>query len=501
MELQAEEQLRTLILFRHHSTSRLLARSRIRAETLNSMFRFALSNLLNRKARSTLALLGLTVAIAGMVGLFSIVEGLDRVTEDTFSRIPGILVMQTGAPIPLFSRLPAEWEDDLIQVEGVKIVCPEIWVRVNVLEGKMIMSPPRFLLGVDIDRWNAIRKALYRDDLVEGRFLTTEDIGTRNIVVSKSIQNEMKLELGEKFSINGKDATLVGVYETGSLMIDVTIVMDIGSLREQARFDANAISAFYVEAVDDSLNDEVIEKIRETFRGRKGDRWIPSSAIMTSGENPLETMIEGLDRWIKSATKSPSLSSPDETSNAERSLDPPDPPEKIENAKRTPSEELEIEEKFQVDESIPVDVQTADAWGERFGDFMSDLDFIMFILTSIGMTIAALGVVNTMLMSVSERIIEIGILKANGWSKKHVLSLISFESGILGLSGGCLGCLFGWIATLIVNVNFPDRVELYASPQLLCFSLFFSTVLGLLAGLYPAIWAMRMMPMDAIRRG
>ncbi|MDC0307564.1 ABC transporter permease, partial [Planctomycetaceae bacterium] len=210
------------------------------------MLRFAFSNLLNRKARSTLALLGLTVAIAGMVGLFSIVEGLDRITEDTFSRIPGILVMQTGAPIPLFSRLPAEWEDDLKNVKNVKIVCPEIWVRVNVLEGKMIINPPRFLLGVDIELWNSLGHALYRDDLVEGRFLTNDDIGTRNVVLAKLIQSEMKLELGESFSINGQEATLVGVYETGSILIDMTIIMDIGSLRDQSRFDPTAISAFYV---------------------------------------------------------------------------------------------------------------------------------------------------------------------------------------------------------------------------------------------------------------
>jgi len=392
--------------------------------------------------------------------------------------------------------LAAEWGEDLKKVEGVKIVCPEIWVRVNVLEGKMILNPPRFLLGVDVELWNALSHALYRDDLVEGRFLNNDDIGTRNVVLSESIQREMKLKLGESFSLNGEDATLVGVYETGSILIDVTIIMDIGSVREQARFDPTAVSAYYVEAVDDDLNEEVIEDIRDVFRGRKGDRWVPTSSVLSIEENPLETMIEGLDRWLKSASSASPPQLSEEPKSSSEPLDVSPAEDKI-----VTEDDLEIEERLQVDESIPIDVQTADTWGEKFGDFMSELDFIMFILTSIGMTIAALGVVNTMLMSVSERIIEIGILKANGWSKKHVLSLISYESGILGFGGGCLGCLFGWIATLIVNVSFPDRVELYASPQLLCFSLFFSIVLGLLAGLYPAIWAMRMMPMDAIRRG
>ena len=117
------------------------------------------------------------------------------------------------------------------------------------------------------------------------------------------------------------------------------------------------------------------------------------------------------------------------------------------------------------------------------------------------MTIAVLSIINTMLMSVTERIIEFGILKANGWSKTDVMRLITYESAILGLGGGLLGCLAGWTATHVINAIWPTEAHLYASPQLLVFSVLFSSMMGILGGLYPAVWAMRMMPMDAIRRG
>ena len=52
-----------------------------------------------------------------------------------------------------------------------------------------------------------------------------------------------------------------------------------------------------------------------------------------------------------------------------------------------------------------------------------------------------------------------------------------------------------------INAAWPTRVHLFASPGLLAFSLVFSTALGVIGGLYPAIWAMRMTPMDSIRRG
>ena len=58
------------------------------------MLRFAIRNLLSRPVRSLLSLLGLTVAIVGMVGLFSVAEGIDATVDETFGQIPGILVMQ-----------------------------------------------------------------------------------------------------------------------------------------------------------------------------------------------------------------------------------------------------------------------------------------------------------------------------------------------------------------------------------------------------------------------
>jgi putative ABC transport system permease protein len=81
------------------------------------------------------------------------------------------------------------------------------------------------------------------------------------------------------------------------------------------------------------------------------------------------------------------------------------------------------------------------------------------------------------------------------------MRLICWESALLGLAGGILGCFAGWVAVQVMNATFPTKLHLYASPGLLLFSLTFSTILGMIGGLYPAIWALRMSPMEAIRRG
>ena len=95
------------------------------------MLQFAFRNLVSRPVRSLLALLGLTVAIAGMVGLFSIATGIDDTVGKTFSRIPGLAAMQPGAPIPLFSRLPIGWVSEIAAIPGVRTARPEVWAWIE----------------------------------------------------------------------------------------------------------------------------------------------------------------------------------------------------------------------------------------------------------------------------------------------------------------------------------------------------------------------------------
>jgi putative ABC transport system permease protein len=273
------------------------------------------------------------------------------------------------------------------------------------------------------------------------------------------------------------------------MLIDITILMDRHVVQQRTRFDPNSVSAYYLETTDGD-NKAAIKRIQDAFRGRSGDPWKPSLLASPSDENPVQSLLNTFDRFLKS--KGEAESTPPSPKPQEPPSVVPEPPTRRQRV---------IDERLRVDESLPIDVQSAEQWSERFDQFTKNLDYIMLILSGIGVTIAVLGIANTMLMSVSERIIEIGILKANGWSRKHVLSLIAYESAILGFLGGCLGSLIGWVGTLLANARFSDHVALYAGPGLLTFSVLFATILGLLAGLYPAVWAMRLMPMDAIRRG
>lgn len=438
------------------------------------MLRFAVRNLLSRPLRSVLALLGLTVAIMGMVGLFSVKAGIDHMVGQTFGRIPGIAAMQPGAPIPLFSRLPESWAAEIAQIPGVRVVRSELWVRAQIVAGKMAFNPPRFLFGTDIDRTLALKEAIYRDDMIAGRFLNLSDRGTRNCVISKPIAEEARKSVGDLLRVDGNDFHIVGIYECKSMLLDVAIVLDQQTVRKLTRFEDGVISSAYIEPDDTEHMEALMQTIRDHFRGRSLTAWQPASAQGTGVLNG-DSAADVLWRIIVKLFEPEGWKPAEEPAATDTST--------------VPAGEAAIE------------IRSAKDWGERIADFSADLDLFLWLMTGIGVLIALLSILNTMLMSVSERLIEFGVLKANGWSSWNVLTLIVWESAVLGAFGGVLGCLLGWAGTLGMNWYFPTKLNLYASPELLTFSLCFSTALGIAGGLYPALWAVRMNPMDAIRRG
>jgi len=462
------------------------------------MLLFAIRNLLSRPARSLLSLMGLTVAILGMVGLFAVAEGIDHMISDTFGRIPGLAAMQRGAPIPLFSRVPRAWAEEVEQMPGVHAVSAEVWLRANIVNGKTVVSPPRFLFGADVDAHLKMRFSIYQSAVKEGRYLNREDRGRPNAVISRQIAEQYKLKPGDAMEVNGLKLQVVGIYHLGSLLLDTVILVDQEFLREQGLFDDLAVSSFYIEPTGEIPNEELAARIRDRFRDRPLDSWSPSSSLLSSlggsprlrwqspSGNPLVDAINAADRSIKRLRPNPEAVSPDTDSRP---------------ADSAGSHAIGSDPARNDEESGPLDIRSAADWAERFEEFSGDLKIFLTIMTSIGLTIAVLSIINTMLMSVSERIIEFGILKANGWSGQSVMTLITLESAVLGFAGGITGCGFGVVMTRLINAQWPEHVYLVASPRLLIFSLLFSIVLGVLGGLYPAVWATRMMPMDAIRRG
>ncbi|MCD6554060.1 MAG: FtsX-like permease family protein, partial [Anaerolineae bacterium] len=121
---------------------------------------------------------------------------------------------------------------------------------------------------------------------------------------------------------------------------------------------------------------------------------------------------------------------------------------------------------------------------------------------AIAIIVGSLSVINTMIMSVSERTREIGLKKAVGAEDSDVLAEYVQEAGWLGGLGGTVGVVLGWVATLVINY-FTQRSEgldiMAVTPRLAVGAIVFAVFLGMLAGVYPAWRASRLDPVLALR--
>lgn len=140
------------------------------------------------------------------------------------------------------------------------------------------------------------------------------------------------------------------------------------------------------------------------------------------------------------------------------------------------------------------------------------LALLQALLGSVGglaLLVAALGVANTMMMAIYERTREIGVLKALGASAREIRRMFTVEAGMIGLIGGAFGLILGtllgrlvdWIAhRFLVNEGVTGVGPLSIVPWWLALgALAFATLIGILAGLYPAARAARLDPVAALR--
>ncbi len=408
------------------------------------MGRFAWRNLLTRPLRTALALTGLSIPILGVLGLFALSGGMRNLVGDTLSKIQGVMVLRDNTPSPVFSDLPAGDRDKIKAVPGVRVVAPEVWKIAPGVNGtrsfaknvgqllggskgqafKSLLDMP-VIQGQDIPAHSNLRSGVYPTSLKEkgeGRFLRPEDAGTNHIVISRKIAADFPRAsdgkpsgVGDKMTIGEKDFEIVGIYDTGSMFLDVVIVMDIGTARKLLGVADDQVSSFYVEMDDPSKNDAAAEAIEKALPG--------------------------------------------------------------------------------------VDARSMNEFMANFGMIMSQLDRFLLMTVSLALLVGIVGIINTMLMSTTERFVEFGVLRTLGWSKGNVLSLVTTESALLGFLSGAIGCVLAYLGITVGNQFIEGGLKLTMPPWLFALGIGISIVTGTLGGLYPAWRASKLVPMDAIRLG
>ena len=135
-------------------------------------------------------------------------------------------------------------------------------------------------------------------------------------------------------------------------------------------------------------------------------------------------------------------------------------------------------------------------------DILFSIQNILGILTvglgaiaAISLVVGGIGIMNIMLVSVTERTREIGLRKAIGASPTNIALQFLFESTLLSLGGGTIGVILGWLLSLVGRTWLRTEVPFWSI--LLAFS--FAGFVGIVFGTYPAIKASKKDPIEALR--
>jgi putative ABC transport system permease protein len=357
----------------------------------------------------------------------------------------GLMVMRANSPAPVFSDLPASMVDDLRKIPGVRIVAPEVWKISPPIDGHagaLAKGLAQMLTKKGSDRLSSfaetilvegmqlpehldLKSAVFEQGLLPaekggGRYLTMEDVGKPNVLISTKLARDYPnsdgspKKVGDSISIGGKAFEIVGLYETGSLLIDTTVVMEMETARRLLNVDDRSVSAFYIEPKPLVELSDLSERITSSFED--------------------------------------------------------------------------------------IQVRTMSQFNIEVGDIMGKLDLFLLLTIGLALLVGGVGIANTMLMSAMERIVEFGVMRANGWTRRNILSLVTLESALLGVLSGILAGIVAIAAVVVIN-KFLVRLELQLelTPGLIAASIVTALVIATAAGLYPAWRASRMTPMDAIR--
>ncbi len=144
------------------------------------------------------------------------------------------------------------------------------------------------------------------------------------------------------------------------------------------------------------------------------------------------------------------------------------------------------------------DVVGSETYGELIDKVTGGIALILVVLSSIGLLVGGIGVMNIMLISVTERTKEIGVRMAVGARRRDILLQILIEAGTLTGIGGLLGLGLGYLASW--GMTHLLRFPFHISPLVTIGTVMFSVSIGLFFGLYPANKAARLDPIVALGR-
>lgn len=427
-------------------------------ETLKNMFR--------RKVRTTLTIFGIVIGVLALVVLGALAEKMNLMMQGGEKFLTGQITVspsakEGGGSMALSGSgfLNQEQIRKIEKVSGVKAVqagVETLYVDPDKADQGMTVSfgAPPSIMGADLNssfeniNWKTL-------NMKSGRMLVKGDKGV--VVVGSDIALDKSISTGGKMKVGNKEYEVIGVLDKTMTGPDSYIFMNIVDARDVLIAQNPTLKSLKSKAKsaqkalkDPSfvyLSPEVQAQIRQAAEFKSEDIITSASVSWEDGKDP-----ESLAKDIKNKVKGVSTISP--------------------------------------------------ADGKKMIESVSVLMNAIIVGSAlIALLVGSLSVINTMIMSVSERKREIGIKKAVGAHDRHIIKEYLIESSMIGLLGGLMGLGLGSVIVYGINkATEAKNIQIFQiTPRLAIGSIVFAIVLGAVAGLYPAWHAARINPVKALK--
>lgn len=377
-------------------------------------YQFILKNVLQRKARSALTVIGVAIAVTAVVALVGIADGFQRSFRELYeTRGVDLMVVRAGSSERLSSSIPQQVGEQIRSLSGVRDVSPGLMDVVSFEEAN--------LTSVALQGWAPDSFLFSGLKMLSGRSLRKGD--DRGAMLGMVLAKNLGKQTGDTLEIAGRPFTIVGIYESFNVLENGSAVLLLHSL--QTIMDRpDQVTGFQVVLDGASNKKDLLERVRRdinALRSSSGQSW---------GIEAIPT-----EDYVKSTSQ--------------------------------------------------IRMTQAMAW----------------TTSVIALLIGAIGVLNTMIMSVLERTREIGILRAIGWRKSRVVRLILYESLLLSVIGAAAGILAAVALTRALSwwPLVSGLIKGDVAPVVMIQGFFIALAVGLIGGAYPAYRGAHLLPTEALR--